>query len=91
MLILTDATVPDSLKRRVWIHSRVHTSEAPAAWYLEAMIDELLSDAPLSREILRRTVSTWFPRPILTVFGAVIPVPRRKVSILKSTGIGPTP
>ena len=42
MLILTDATVPDSLKRRVWIHSRVHTSEAPAAWYLEAMIDELL-------------------------------------------------
>ena len=56
MLILTDATVPDSLKRRVWIHSRVHTSEAPAAWYLEAMIDELLSDAPLSREILRRTV-----------------------------------
>lgn len=48
MLILTDATVPDSLKRRVWIHSRVHTSEAPAAWYLEAMIDELLSDAPLS-------------------------------------------
>ena len=52
----TDATVPDSLKRRVWIHSRVHTSEAPAAWYLEAMIDELLSDAPLSREILRRTV-----------------------------------
>lgn len=33
MLILTDATVPDSLKRRVWIHSRVHTSEAPAAWY----------------------------------------------------------
>lgn len=56
MLILTDDTVPDSLKRRVWIHSRVHTSEAPAAWHLEAMIDELLSDAPLSREILRRTV-----------------------------------
>ena len=54
MLILTDATVPDSLKRRVWIHSRVHTSEAPAAWYLEAMIDELLSDAPLSREIMPR-------------------------------------
>lgn len=63
MLILTDATVPDSLKRRVWIHSRVHTSEAPAAWHLEAMIDELLSAAPLSREILRRTVFYVVPEP----------------------------
>ena len=36
MLILTDATVPDSLKRRVWIHSRVHTSEAPADGIFEA-------------------------------------------------------
>lgn len=62
MLILTDDSVPDSLKRQVWIHSRIHTSEAPAAWHLEAMVDELLSDTPLAEEIRRHTVFYIVPQ-----------------------------
>lgn len=56
MLVVTDPGVPDAGKRRVWIHSRVHPSEAPAAWFLEAMVEELLSDRPLSRQLRRSTI-----------------------------------
>ncbi|MDE5730233.1 MAG: hypothetical protein K2H81_01745 [Alistipes sp.] len=63
MLVVTDPEVPDVGKRRVWIHSRVHPSEAPAAWHLEAMIEELLADRPLSRQLRRNTVFHIVPEP----------------------------
>ncbi|MDE7070310.1 MAG: hypothetical protein K2O63_07385 [Alistipes sp.] len=56
MLVVTDPEVPDDGKRRIWLHSRVHTSEAPAAWHLEAMIEELLADRPFSRQLLRNAI-----------------------------------
>lgn len=62
MLVVTDPEVSDSGKRRVWIHSRVHPSEAPAAWYLEAMVEELLAGGELSRQLLRSTIFYVVPQ-----------------------------
>ncbi len=56
MLTVTDPEIPEQAKRRIWIHSRVHTSEAPAAWYLEALVDELTGDTPLARQLRRRAI-----------------------------------
>jgi len=46
MLTVTDPSVPESQKRKVWIHGRSHPSEQPASWHLEAMIDLITSDNP---------------------------------------------
>ena len=56
MLTVTDPSVSNTDKRKVWIHTRVHTSEAPASWHLKSMVDELLDDSPLSAEIRRRAI-----------------------------------
>ncbi len=54
MLTLTDTASTWKEKRRVWIHSRVHTSEAPAAWHLESLVDELLGETSLARRLRQR-------------------------------------
>lgn len=56
MITVTDPAVPDSVKKRIWMHARVHTSEAPASWHLEALVDELTGESPLAREMRRRAV-----------------------------------
>lgn len=62
MLTITDDSVPAAAKKRVWIHAGVHPGEAPAAWYLEAMIDHLLTDTPHAREMRRRTIFYVVPQ-----------------------------
>ena len=42
-MIITDATVPDSLKQTVWIHARTHPSETPSSWHFDGIVQELLS------------------------------------------------
>jgi hypothetical protein len=44
LLTITDATVNDENKYRVWIHGRTHTSESPASWQLDGLIESLLAD-----------------------------------------------
>ncbi len=56
MITITDKTIDNSLKKRVWIHGRSHPSESPSSWHLEAMIDEICADTPLAREIRKNTV-----------------------------------
>lgn len=55
-MLTVDDTPAAGAKKHVWMHARVHPSEAPAAWHLEALVDELLDDSPLSTEIRRHAV-----------------------------------
>lgn len=56
MLTVTDSSTPYENKKKIWIHSRVHTSEAPASWHLRGFIDNLLGDSPLAEEIRKNAV-----------------------------------
>ncbi|MDR0845438.1 MAG: aspartate/glutamate racemase family protein, partial [Tannerella sp.] len=44
LLTITDQTVSDENKIRVWMHARTHTSETPGSWQLDGLIESLLSD-----------------------------------------------
>ncbi|MDR2126627.1 MAG: hypothetical protein LBP63_07345 [Prevotellaceae bacterium] len=44
LLTITDTTVRDEHKYRIWIHARTHTSETPSSWQLDGLIDALLAD-----------------------------------------------
>lgn len=56
LLTVTDPQTPYKEKRKVWIHSRVHTSEAPASWHVKGLVDALLADTPLAAQIRRNAV-----------------------------------
>ncbi|OFY41089.1 MAG: hypothetical protein A2X18_12065 [Bacteroidetes bacterium GWF2_40_14] len=56
MLTITDRSVPDQNKKRIWIHGRAHPSEQPCSWHLEAMINELTSGSEYSKSLLSHSV-----------------------------------
>ncbi|MFA6334772.1 MAG: M14 family zinc carboxypeptidase [Bacteroidales bacterium] len=56
MLTITDSSVPDKNKKRIWIHGRAHPSEQPGSWHLESMIDELTSCSEYSKTLLKQAV-----------------------------------
>ncbi len=56
MMTLTDRSVDDANKKRVWIHGRVHPSEHPSSWHLEFLIDKLLDGSVHSRALLANTI-----------------------------------
>ncbi len=43
MFTITDNTVPEYLKKRIWIHSRTHPGETQSSFVLEGLINYLLS------------------------------------------------
>lgn len=43
-MILTDTSVPDEGKLRVWIHARTHPGETPSSWHFDGIMQELLKD-----------------------------------------------
>lgn len=43
-MVLTDTSVPDENKKRVWIHARTHPSETPSSWHFDGIVQELLKD-----------------------------------------------
>lgn len=61
MLTVTDNSVNNSQKKKVWIHGRSHPSEAPASWHLEAMIDQIMSSTPFAQELRKNTVFYLIP------------------------------
>ncbi|MFA6769931.1 MAG: M14 family zinc carboxypeptidase, partial [Bacteroidales bacterium] len=61
MLTVTDNSINDNLKKKVWIHGRSHPSEAPASWHLEAMIDQIMADSPFARELRKNTIFYLVP------------------------------
>ncbi len=56
MLTITDSGYGDEGKKTVWIHARIHPSEAPCSWHLEALIDRLVADTPFAAELRREAV-----------------------------------
>ncbi|MCL2727522.1 MAG: hypothetical protein FWD56_03975 [Bacteroidales bacterium] len=46
MMTVTDPSVPDTHKKRIYIHGRTHTSETPSSWHLDGMIDAITANTP---------------------------------------------
>jgi len=46
LLTVTDPAVPDTHKKRIYIHGRTHTSETPSSWHLDGMIDAITANTP---------------------------------------------
>lgn len=71
LLTITDRTIPDSSKKRVWIHARNHPSETPSSWHLDGIISKLLDSTECSREYLKKTIYYIVPfaNPDGVVFG----------------------
>ncbi len=44
LLTVTDFTVPDSGKYRVWIHARTHPGETPSSFHFDGIVRELLKN-----------------------------------------------
>ena len=49
---LTDGSVPDSQKERIWIHSGVHPAETTSYFLVEGLIDWLTSGSPEAEVLL---------------------------------------
>ena len=43
-IIITDFSVPDENKKKIWIHARTHPGETPSSWHLDGIIETLLDD-----------------------------------------------
>jgi len=56
MHTLTDATVPDTGKQRVWVHAAVHPAETPASFTAEGLIGWLAGGSDEARTLLGRTI-----------------------------------
>jgi len=56
MHTLTDATVPDAGKQRVWVHAAVHPSETPASFTAEGLIGWLTGGSDEARTLLADTI-----------------------------------
>lgn len=58
MLHITDTSIADSLKARIWIHGRQHPAESPGSWFLDGLIDKLTADTPEGQS-LRRQIDAY--------------------------------
>lgn len=61
MVELTDGSVPDTGKQRVWVHAAVHPSETTAYFVAEGLLDFLVSGDPLAELLLDRVVFDVVP------------------------------
>jgi hypothetical protein len=43
-LTITDPSVPNTAKHRVWIHARTHPGETPSSWHFDGIVQKLLSN-----------------------------------------------
>ena len=58
LLHITDPSVPESRKARVWVHGRIHPSETPASYLVDGLVEYLTSDTPEGRA-LRRQIDAY--------------------------------
>jgi hypothetical protein len=61
LMTVTDKSVPDDDKVRVWIHTAVHPAETQAYFCTEGLTTFLLSGDPFARAILRRVIFNIVP------------------------------
>ncbi|MCB9248562.1 MAG: T9SS type A sorting domain-containing protein [Ignavibacteriales bacterium] len=60
-LTITDKSIPDSLKKSIWIHARTHCSETPSSWQFDGIMDELTSNKEVINSYLKETVFHMIP------------------------------
>lgn len=60
-LRITDHSIPDNQKLRVWIHSRTHPGETPTSWHFEGIIEKLLSDDEVIQKYREKIVFHCVP------------------------------
>lgn len=58
---VTDRSIPDSVKKHIWIHARTHPSETPSSWHFEGIMNTLLGSDPVVKYYLRRLVFHCIP------------------------------
>ena len=61
LLTLTDGSVPDAGKKRVWIHSAVHPSETPAYFFVEGLVAWLQGGSAEAERLLDATIFDIVP------------------------------
>lgn len=61
LIELTDATVPDAGKTRVWIHTAVHPAETTAYFVMEGLVDWLGSGDPRAEVLLDNAIIDIVP------------------------------
>ncbi len=60
-LTVTDSSIPDSLKKSIWIHARTHTSETPSSWQFDGIMEELVSNKEVINDYLKQVVFHMIP------------------------------
>ncbi len=61
MLTITDFSVPEHRKNRIWIHARTHPAETGSSFLLEGLIDFLLSESADAHTALSKLVFNIVP------------------------------
>ena len=61
MMTITDPSVPDNGKKRIYIHGRTHTSETPSSWHLDGLIDAITANTPEGKAYRRQMVFYILP------------------------------
>lgn len=60
-LIITDFSVPDENKYKVWIHARTHPGETPSSWHMDGIIETLLSDNEVISHYRKNIIFYLYP------------------------------
>ena len=58
LMHITDPSVPEGEKARIWVHGRIHPSETPASYLVDGLVEYLTGDTPEGRA-LRRQIDAW--------------------------------
>jgi len=63
MLTITDTSIPDSLKKSVWLQFRIHGDEMAQSYIFEGLVNYLLSgdSIPVAQQALQRIVFKLIP------------------------------
>lgn len=60
-LIITDKSIPDSLKYHVWIHARTHPGETTGSWQFDGLVQKLLEESDLISYYRKKIVYHLIP------------------------------
>ncbi len=61
VMVVTDPSVPDSLKETVWVHARTHPSETPTSVHFEGIMKTLLSGDEVTNHYLKKLIFHMIP------------------------------
>ncbi|GMU86996.1 MAG: hypothetical protein AMXMBFR48_22370 [Ignavibacteriales bacterium] len=61
VMVVTDPSVPDSLKQTVWVHARTHPGETPTSFHFEGVMKTLLSGNDVTNHYLKNLIFHLIP------------------------------